>query len=71
VVTLTVWCATAAMTGEHPTKIQERLADGCETIFKMATGALIGLVGGRAGAPDKIELSDSRANAAGTGAGKS
>ncbi len=58
--TLTVWICVAFLAGEKPSIIQQRLADGCETVFKMAAGALIGLIGGRAGTPDRIELSDER-----------
>ena len=54
---LAVWCWMANVSGDHPNKIQERIADGCETIFKMAAGAL----GGRAGAPDRVDIFDAPA----------
>lgn len=59
-ITGAVWVFVVFNADNPPTKLQERLADACDTIVKMGAGALIGLLGGRAGAPDKIELTDGR-----------
>ena len=40
---------------EPMTRAQETLSTACETVFKMTAGAFIGLPGGRAAAPDRIE----------------
>jgi hypothetical protein len=58
VVTLGIWFYLATTAGEHPTKFQERLVDTCDTVFKMSAGALIGLLGGKAGTPEKIETDE-------------
>ena len=48
-----VWASTR--TGEQgAASILSRLYDTCETVFKMTAGAFIGLMGGRAAAPDRI-----------------
>ncbi len=46
----------AAFASHEPmTKGQEQLSAACDTVFKMTAGAFIGLLGGRAGAADRIE----------------
>jgi hypothetical protein len=40
------------VTVHEPTEIQRQLYSACETVFKMTTGAFIGLLAGRAAAPD-------------------
>ncbi len=37
---------------KDPTPAQVQLSTACETVFKMTAGAFIGLLGGRAAAPD-------------------
>ena len=37
---------------KEPTPAQLQLSTACETVFKMTAGAFIGLLGGRAAAPD-------------------
>lgn len=44
----------AFVTSEKPTPAQMQLATACETVFKMPAGAFIGLLGGRAAAPDTV-----------------
>ena len=44
----------AAVAAEPMTRAQEILGTACETVFKMTAGAFIGLLGGRAAAPDKV-----------------
>src|SRR5690349_5683778 len=41
------------------TKAQEQLAAACDTVFKMTAGAFIGLLGGRAAAPERTSASKS------------
>jgi hypothetical protein len=54
VVTFAGMVLLAAIAGEPMTRAQEILATACETVFKMTAGAFIGLLGGRAAAPDKV-----------------
>lgn len=49
--TVMIWTAT-----EDPmSKGKERLYNACEHVFTLTAGAFIGLLGGRAAAPDQIE----------------
>jgi hypothetical protein len=45
-----IWIAAAA--AEPMPKAQERLMNACEHVFTLTAGAFIGLLGGRAAAPD-------------------
>ena len=42
----------AFVASKDPTPAQTQLSSACETVFKMTAGAFIGLLGGRAAAPD-------------------
>lgn len=48
----------AMVVGEPPTQMQERFAGVCDTIIKVSVGAIVGLLGGRTAAADRMELSD-------------
>ncbi|MFO0796505.1 MAG: hypothetical protein U0804_03450 [Gemmataceae bacterium] len=41
---------------EPPTTLQSKFADACDFILKVTLGALVGLLGGRAAAPDRLEI---------------
>ena len=43
---------------EPPTTHQTKFADACDFTLKVTLGALVGLLGGRAAAPDRMEVSD-------------
>ena len=45
----------AFFASDNPTKTQERFSATCEDVMKITIAALIGLLGGRAGTPDRIE----------------
>lgn len=45
---------------EPPTTMQTKFADACDFTLKVTLGVLVGLLGGRAAAPDRIEISDKR-----------
>jgi hypothetical protein len=45
-----IWLS--ATTTDPMTQLQQQLYSTCETVFKMTAGAFIGLLGGRAAAPD-------------------
>lgn len=40
---------------ETPTDFQRQFASMCDTAFKMTLGAVVGLLGGRAARPDRLE----------------
>ena len=51
-----LWLSSAEMNAGEGAKMsagQERLFSTCDSIFKMTAGAFIGLLGGRAAAPDE------------------
>lgn len=48
----------ALTSSDPPTTMQNRLAEVCDFVIKVSFGALVGLLGGRAAAPDRVELSD-------------
>jgi hypothetical protein len=43
------------LTSKEPTELQRQLYSACETVFKMTAGAFIGLLAGRAAAPDPVQ----------------
>jgi hypothetical protein len=43
---------------DPPTALQSKFADACDFTLKVTLGALVGLLGGRAAAPDRIEVTD-------------
>lgn len=43
---------------DPPTALQTKFADACDFTLKVTLGALVGLLGGRAAAPDRIEVAD-------------
>ena len=47
------------LAAKEPTELQRQLYGACETVFKMTTGAFIGLLAGRAAAPDPAQSSQS------------
>ena len=47
--------AMAFIAPKDPTPAQVQLSTACETVFKMTAGAFIGLLGGRAAAPDPAQ----------------
>jgi hypothetical protein len=57
VITLIGMILLAFFAPEPMTKAQEQLAGACEAVFKMTAGAFIGLLGGRAAAPDRLQQS--------------
>jgi hypothetical protein len=52
VLTFVGMVAMALFAPKDPTPAQVQLSTACETVFKMTAGAFIGLLGGRAAAPD-------------------
>lgn len=52
VVTLGVMIWLAALANEPMPKAREQLMNTCEKVFTLTAGAFIGLLGGRAAAPD-------------------
>jgi hypothetical protein len=48
----------AAFGKDPPTTLQTKFADACDFTLKVTLGALVGLLGGRAAAPDRMEVSD-------------
>lgn len=51
--------AALAMFGkEPPTTLQSKFADVCVYICMVSIGTLVGLLGGRASAPDRLELAE-------------
>lgn len=45
---------------EPPTTLQTKFADACDFTLKITLGALVGLLGGRAAAPDRLELVENK-----------
>ena len=45
---------------DPPTALQTKFADACDFTLKVTLGALVGLLGGRAAAPDRMEVSERR-----------
>jgi hypothetical protein len=41
---------------EPPSKLQEQFANACDFTWKTTLGALVGLLGGRAAGPDRLEV---------------
>lgn len=37
-------------------KAKQKIYDTCSTVFIMTSGAFVGLIGGRTGAPDKLNV---------------
>lgn len=56
VLTFVGMVAMAFFAPKDPTPAQVQLSTACETVFKMTAGAFIGLLGGRAAAPDPHKL---------------
>ncbi len=48
----------ALVSKDPPTAMQTRMAEVCDFIIKVSLGALVGLLGGRAAAPDRMEIQD-------------
>lgn len=48
----------AILAKDPPTKLQERFAEVCVYIAMVTIGTLVGLLGGRAGVPDRFEVGD-------------
>lgn len=48
----------ALVSKDPPTAMQTRMAEVCDFIIKVSLGALVGLLGGRAAAPDRLEIGD-------------
>ncbi|MFO0824498.1 MAG: hypothetical protein U0792_15510 [Gemmataceae bacterium] len=48
----------ALVSKDPPTAMQTRMAEVCDFIIKVSLGALVGLLGGRAASPDRMEISD-------------
>jgi len=48
----------ALVSKDPPTAMQNRMAEVCDFIIKVSLGALVGLLGGRAAAPDRMETND-------------
>lgn len=46
----------AIVSKDPPTAMQTRMAEVCDFIIKVSLGALVGLLGGRAAAPDRFEI---------------
>jgi hypothetical protein len=55
--TLTILIVLAITAPNPMTKAQENLSGICEKVFIMTAGAFLGLLGGRASGPDKIQSS--------------
>ena len=43
---------------DPPTALQTKFADACDFTLKVTLGALVGLLGGRAATPDRMEVSE-------------
>jgi len=50
----------ACFAGDPLSRAQERLLNACEHVFTMTAGAFIGLLGGRAAAPDSAAADPSQ-----------
>ena len=50
----------ALVSKDPPTTMQTRMAEVCDFIIKVSLGALVGLLGGRAAAPDRFETTDTK-----------
>ena len=50
--------ALAMFAKEPPTEMQKKFADVCVYIAMVTIGALVGLLGGRAAAPDRLEIGE-------------
>ena len=48
----------AILAKDPPTKLQDRFAEVCVYIAMVTIGTLVGLLGGRASAPDRLEIGD-------------
>lgn len=48
----------ALVSKDPPTAMQTRMAEVCDFIIKVSLGALVGLLGGRAAAPDRMEIAE-------------
>ncbi|VTT98248.1 unnamed protein product [Gemmataceae bacterium] len=48
----------ALVSKDPPTAMQTRMAEVCDFIIKVSLGALVGLLGGRAASPDRMEVND-------------
>ena len=48
----------AAFGKDPPTALQTKFADACDFTLKVTLGALVGLLGGRAASPDRMEVAD-------------
>jgi hypothetical protein len=48
----------AILAHEPPTEMQKRFGEVCVYIAMVTIGALVGLLGGRAAAPDRLEIGD-------------
>lgn len=48
----------AILAREPPTEMQKRFGEVCVYIAMVTIGALVGLLGGRAAAPDRLEIGD-------------
>jgi hypothetical protein len=56
-----VGLAVLAMFGnDPPTALQTKFADACDFTLKVTLGALVGLLGGRAAAPDRLEIGEKK-----------
>jgi hypothetical protein len=54
VVSLVVMVVVGLTAVQPITELQRQLYSACETVFKMTTGAFIGLLGGKAASPDAV-----------------
>jgi len=45
---------------EPPTALQSKFADVCVYVCMVSIGALVGLLGGRAAAPDRLEVGEKK-----------
>jgi hypothetical protein len=45
---------------DPPTTLQTKFADACDFTLKVTLGALVGLLGGRAAAPDRLEIGEKK-----------
>ncbi|HEY1191976.1 MAG TPA: hypothetical protein VGE74_30380 [Gemmata sp.] len=48
----------AALGKDPPPALQTEFAGACDFTLKVTLGALVGLLGGRAAAPDRLEIRD-------------
>jgi hypothetical protein len=53
-------CTLAVTASEPPTRMQSELASACQHTLSVTVGALVGLLGGRAAAPDRMEVSEAK-----------